>query len=327
MPNSISEESPQPRPQVIAGSPDSASSTDEGVFLQAARHFDSQGSIEEAARHYELAMQAAPGNTRIIVAYARLLDRDEKFEQAERMYWEALRWEPNNAGIHNDLGLCQARAGRLNDSLQSLDQAVRLSPQEARFRNNIAKVLVEVGRHEDGLQHLESVHAEAVAHHTLAFFLQEKQDSDLATRYFARALELDPTLARHDRVQPTPQPLSRSTVAVTQWDSTTRSYAAASWKAPGREPGSAYRPATNMMARTSAQRPVREASGPLSAQHQADDEEHRLAVRPQNPPIGLGQVVLLPDTAGLYAPTTSSQSDSPLRLLPPTDSPSSFGGP
>jgi tetratricopeptide (TPR) repeat protein len=204
------------------------------VLYQAARAFEIQGDFAEASKQYDLALQQSPGNTRILVSQARMLDRHEQFELAERKYREALRWEADNPAILNDLGLCQARAGRLSESLESLDHAIRLGPHEARYRNNIAKVLVEVGRHEDALQHLQAVHPPAIAHHNLGYFLQGKQETDLATRHFAQALELDPTLAKQDRIKSSSRDASPSALATTQWDAGYRPYAAPRWEAPSR---------------------------------------------------------------------------------------------
>jgi tetratricopeptide (TPR) repeat protein len=204
------------------------------VLYQAARAFEVQGDFVEAGKQYELALQQSPGNTRVLVSHARMLDRHEQFEQAERKYREALRWEADNPAILNDLALCQARAGRLSESLESLDQAIRLSPGEPRYRNNIAKVLVEVGRHEDALQHLQAVHPPAIAHHNLGYFLQGKQEIDLATRHFAHALELDPALAKQERIKSSTRDPGATSLASTQWGAGYRPYAAPRWEAPGR---------------------------------------------------------------------------------------------
>jgi Tfp pilus assembly protein PilF len=260
-------------------------------YLQAAHYHESQGNWEEAARQYESALQAHPGQTRTIVSYARLLDRQEQFEKAERMYREALRWEPQNASIYNDLGLCQARAGRLDASLQSLGQAVQLQPGEVRFRNNLAKVLVEVGRHEDGLKHLSAVHPPAIAHHNLALFLQGKQENELATRHFTRALELDSSLASENRIQTAARTTQKPADPQPQPNARPRSYAAAVWHAPGRAP-----------AGRGATRP---------------ESETQLSRQPSAAPSSVPQPGWSPDARWAERPTNSSSMEPTLGEFPP----------
>ncbi len=212
-------ESPAPTPPgvITPDDPLSLRNTPQKVspdlYVKAAQLYESNGNLERAASQYQLALKVAPNDAGVMVGYARLLDRQGNFEEALAWYGQAAEQQPDNPSIRNDLGLCLARQGRFNESARELEYATRLRPQETLYRNNLAKVLIELDQPQDALQHLLAVHPPAVAHYNIGFLLYQKQQTQLAGEHFMRALELDRSFVKAERMLQLIHPQQRPSVA------------------------------------------------------------------------------------------------------------------
>jgi tetratricopeptide (TPR) repeat protein len=165
------------------------------IFTSLAQVQEKQGNIAAAAEAYEKALQADSSNLDALLGYARMQDRQGDFARATQLYQAASRLHPQEAVVFNDLGLCLGRQGKHAEAQAALAEAVRLRPDRKLYRNNLAKQLVDLGQPGPALEQLAAAHPPAVAEYNLGYLLQQKNQPGLARQHFARALELDPTLA------------------------------------------------------------------------------------------------------------------------------------
>ncbi len=165
-----------------------------GLYLATARMHEQKGELDLAEKQYKQGLRLAANHLALQLGYARLKDRAGRLEEAIKLYQEAARLHPTEAAIFNDMGLCQARSGKLPEAVAALEIAARLQPQRKLYRNNLATVLMEMGQIDAALVQLKAVYPEAIACYNLGYLLQKKGELRLATVYFARALERDPSL-------------------------------------------------------------------------------------------------------------------------------------
>lgn len=111
------------------------------------------GRIEEAVRHYQLAVRNSPQNAEYALALAQALDglaetafdRRQVLEAAARAYAH-VRWlDPDNLEAAIRLGDCERRLGRFVEAVQSLHEALRLDPSSARAHVDLAAVYEDLG--------------------------------------------------------------------------------------------------------------------------------------------------------------------------------------
>ncbi len=165
------------------------------VYASVAQVQEKQGNIAAAAEGYERALQADSKNLEALLGYARLKDRQGDLAQATQLYQVASRLHPTDATAYNDLGLCLSRQGKTQEAQAALTDAVRLRPERKLYRNNLAKLLVDAGQPQQAFAQLSAAHPPAAAHYNIGYLLQQKSDLALARHHFARALEIDPSLA------------------------------------------------------------------------------------------------------------------------------------
>jgi Flp pilus assembly protein TadD len=165
------------------------------IYVSLAQVQEKQGNLAAAAEAYERALQAESSNLEALLGYARMQDRQGDFARATQLYQVASRLHPKEAVVYNDLGLCLSRQGKQAEAQVALAEAVRLRPDRKLYRNNLAKLLVDLGQPAAALEQLSAAHPPAIAQYNLGFLLQQKNETAQARQHFARALELDPTLA------------------------------------------------------------------------------------------------------------------------------------
>lgn len=155
---------------------------------------EQKGDIAGARHHLQEGLKKWPKDVDLLRAAARMEDRQGQLQLAENLYKNALATNPKHAGAHNDLGMCLARQGKLPASVNEIEQAVRLEPTNPRYRNNVAVVLVEMRQDQQALAHLTSVHAGAEANYNMGQLLVQRNRANDAAPYFAKALELNPSM-------------------------------------------------------------------------------------------------------------------------------------
>jgi len=111
------------------------------------------GHAEQAAAHFEAALQLAPDDAGIRTNLARSLLKLKRFEEAAAQLEEVLRRRPDYAEAHNSLGLALQGLGRAAQAIPEHETALRLSPDDPEAHNNLGNALYGLGRLEDAASH------------------------------------------------------------------------------------------------------------------------------------------------------------------------------
>lgn len=119
---------------------------------------DRRGSVSEAVRHYELAIEAQPDNARIHLNFGAKLAELKFFHAAEAAYQKALLVDPTLPGTWRNLGVLLAQNGRDAEAETHLRKALALDPKHAAAHVNLACLLLRQGRFDEGWHHLEFRH-------------------------------------------------------------------------------------------------------------------------------------------------------------------------
>lgn len=175
----------------LASMPESVSPD---LYVSAAKVYEQQNNVEKAVESYQQALRIAPQDRQALIGLARVKHRTGDFETANNIYQQVLRTYPQDAVTYNDLGLCLARQGRIQESLSALQQAVQFDPNSRLYRNNLATVLLESGRANEAYSQLAQLLGPAAANYNVGVLLQQRGSTATARDYFAKALELDPSM-------------------------------------------------------------------------------------------------------------------------------------
>lgn len=116
---------------------------------------DRRGSVSEAVRHYELAIELQPDNARIHLNFGTLLAELKFFHAAEAAYRRALDVDRLLPGTWCNLGALLAQNFRDAEAETCLNTALQLDPQHTGAHFNLACLLLRKGRYPEGWFHLE----------------------------------------------------------------------------------------------------------------------------------------------------------------------------
>lgn len=116
---------------------------------------DRRGSMTEAVRHYQLALELQPDNARIHLNFGALMAELKFVHAAEVAYRKALQVDPDLPGTWCNLGALLAQHRRDAEAETSLRQALALDASHTGAHFNLACLLLRQGRYAEGWQHLE----------------------------------------------------------------------------------------------------------------------------------------------------------------------------
>jgi len=152
--------------------------------------------LNEAVRHYRLAVEASPDYTdayaNLGVALAALGNKDAAIEQ----YEQALRTDPEYAAAHYNLANALEAKGRLDDAVRHYERALQIDPYDSRTHNNLALALRAQGKLGEAIarfqQALQVDPDQPLAHYNLGTCYNSQGKLDKAVHHYQRALELNP---------------------------------------------------------------------------------------------------------------------------------------
>lgn len=155
----------------------------------------SLGRVDEAIRHYDVALELNPDYYGAIVNLAvAYLDKglvDRAIAQSRR----AVNRKPNGYGAHVNLGLAYKRKGRTDEAIEEYRAAIRLNPDSAGSYNNLGLAYGSQGLLADAIQCYEkavSLNPDyADAYNNLGIAYAEKGSLDAAIRQFETAVNLN----------------------------------------------------------------------------------------------------------------------------------------
>jgi Tfp pilus assembly protein PilF len=162
------------------------------VYVHLAHTAEQQNHSAAAKKYLEKALEVAPDDLPVLIAYARFCDRQGLTDLAAGAYQQAWQKAPTEPLVLNDIGLFYARSGRLEQARHMLQQAVDRQPGNIRYRNNLANVMIATGQIDAAVQLLQAVLPASNAYFNVACLLQEQGMSQEALLQLRRSVELDP---------------------------------------------------------------------------------------------------------------------------------------
>lgn len=192
-----------------------------------------EGSLDDAAHHYENALAAEPLDFEALFYFAQLREAQgrnfealglmraaatQRPDSAEARYRlgalfascrqpheaiphlrAALELQPEHVGALNALGAALRREGHLQEAAAVLRQALTIDQNMADAHHNLGVVLRALGRPEEALVHLQRALAvrpgDADSISTAGYILGQLNRYEEALEHCRRALEIDPNLA------------------------------------------------------------------------------------------------------------------------------------
>ena len=100
-----------------------------------------RGQVDEAIRHYEIALRLRSGNVAAQFGLARALASKQKVDEAISHYQKALSIQPDNAAASNDLGVMFASKGEIDNAIAAWRLTLSFDPDNADAANDLAWVL------------------------------------------------------------------------------------------------------------------------------------------------------------------------------------------
>jgi tetratricopeptide (TPR) repeat protein len=165
------------------------------TYYLLAKALHKENRLQEAVRHYRLAVEARPDYTdargNLGAALAALGNRDEAIEQ----YRQTLRTNPDYAPAHYNLANALEAAGKLDDAVQHYERALQIDPYDARTHNNLALALRAQGKLSEAIERFQQAlqvdQDQPLAHYNLGTCFKSQGQLGKAIYHYERALELD----------------------------------------------------------------------------------------------------------------------------------------
>lgn len=158
-----------------------------------------QGKAEEAAQHFERALELKPIYADAYSNLGNVRLRAGRIEEAVGLYRKALQLKPASASAHNNLGNAEYRLKRYDEAMQHYREALRLKPHLIEPYNNLGNVLLMQGKLEEAAESFEEAlrrnPSYAEAHNGLGVTRRQQGRWDEAIRHFEAALSSKPSHA------------------------------------------------------------------------------------------------------------------------------------
>jgi tetratricopeptide (TPR) repeat protein len=164
-------------------------------------HFKRGGRLDEAIRHYRLAVKIRPLAADAHYNLANTYKLQGRLEEAAEGYGETLRIEPDYAGALHGLGSIRLGQGRFEEATSLLLRAARLQPN-AEILTDLGIVLLSRNRVDEAVGYfLEALRLQpdAVRHNGLGVALMQQGELEQAITHFRAALALEPQYAKAKR--------------------------------------------------------------------------------------------------------------------------------
>ncbi|MFN2427586.1 MAG: tetratricopeptide repeat protein [Candidatus Binatia bacterium] len=138
------------------------------AHMELASAYGNEGRVDEATRHFALAMAIKPDYTAAAYNQGNVLARAGRYDAAADAYRSALAIDARFARAWHNLALTERLRGRPEAWLDALRKAAEISPRSSALRSELAEALLLTGRHAEALSHydvlIESGEAIAATH-------------------------------------------------------------------------------------------------------------------------------------------------------------------
>jgi protein O-mannosyl-transferase len=161
------------------------------------------GNVQEAIRHYEMAVQFKPDYAEGHYNLGNAFSHTGRIHEAIEHFERALQIDPNYFEAHGNLAFALLRTGNVQGAIGHLEQAVRINPGSAEAHYNLALAEAQQGRLDEAISQLKTAlklnpnYVEA--HYILALVLAKRGQNDEAISQLQSAVQLEPGSERYRR--------------------------------------------------------------------------------------------------------------------------------
>ncbi len=158
-----------------------------------------EGKIDEAIRHYNLALKTNPDIGLVHNDLGVVLAERGQFDEAIRHYNLALKAQPDYAEAHNNLALVLAKQGKTDEAVAQYNLALQEFPDYPEAHYNLGELLAKQGKVVEEIRQFElAIRARsdyAEAHNNLGIVLYEQGKINEAALHFDLAIRARPDYA------------------------------------------------------------------------------------------------------------------------------------
>ena len=162
--------------------------------------FDKKGDIDNAMRHYVMAIKISPLDPDAYSRLGSVLADQGHFQEAMDQCAIAIRLNPKFSPAHYNLGYALMLQGRNDEAVKQLQAAIRLDPDYAKAYGLLGNIFAAQGKIKEAMDHynksLQINPAQADVHYNLGTLLANQGRIDEAARHFGKAVELNPNYAK-----------------------------------------------------------------------------------------------------------------------------------
>ena len=167
--------------------------TDKHALLQEGLRIERAGSLAEAVRAYEKAVELDDSYTQPRINLVAAFGKLKRFEDAEGQYERALELAPDSAELHVNWGTVLTELNRLTEAAASFRRALEINPHAASTHADLGLVLDRSGKTAEATAHfriaLEKEPGHRSANFHLARHLIRESRVEEAIGYLLRTLE------------------------------------------------------------------------------------------------------------------------------------------
>jgi len=155
-----------------------------------------KGKVEQGIRHYYLAIQFKPEYAEAHNNLGGVFLNSGKTEKAIKHYIAALQIDPNLVEAYNNVGIALMQEGKIEAAIQQFQKALELRPDFTKAENNLKRALATQKELETEIsqlhEFLKNNPNNVELHFQLGNLYFRKGDQRRATKYYNRALQLNP---------------------------------------------------------------------------------------------------------------------------------------
>jgi eukaryotic-like serine/threonine-protein kinase len=157
--------------------------------------YNGTGKYEEAAAHFQSAMERNPNDDAAYRGLADSLEHRGQFSEAEQVYRKAIALRPNYWAAYNYLGQFYFKQGRYGEAELQFEQVTKLQPDNIRGLSNLGAAQILEGRYAVAIANFQravaiSPGADAYSNLGTAYFYSRRYGE--AADAYAKAAQLDP---------------------------------------------------------------------------------------------------------------------------------------
>ena len=149
--------------------------TDKHTLLQDGIRLEETGSLAEAVRAYEMAIELDGSypqpRINLVAAYGKL----GRFNKAERQYRRARELAPDSEELHVNWGTLLAEGSRLPEAAESFRRALEINPQSADTHTDLGLVLIRIGRSSEAESHFRLALEQDPGHRAANFHIARRR--------------------------------------------------------------------------------------------------------------------------------------------------------